>query len=116
MLKEWVFTTRATCILSVFFEDAEGINKHKDIHLSLFQGLIRANEEFVAEVILFKCFFSFYKYFTLTFQVERLYVEEERWEGEGERLREEADQLREQLSREVEAAQQEVSYLLWTFF
>ena len=43
------------------------------------------------------------------FQVERLYVEEERWEGEAERLREEADQLREQLSREVKAAQSEVS-------
>ena len=41
--------------------------------------------------------------------MERLYVEEERWESEGERLREEADQLREKLSREVEAAQAEVS-------
>ena len=41
--------------------------------------------------------------------MERLYVEEERWEGEGERLREEAEQLREQLSREVKAAQAEVS-------
>ena len=46
------------------------------------------------------------------FQVERLYVEEERWEGEAERLREEADQLREQLSREVKAAQEEVSSFL----
>jgi hypothetical protein len=44
--------------------------------------------------------------------VERLYIEEERWEGEAERLREEANQLRDQLSREVKAAQEEVT----TFF
>ena len=50
-----------------------------------------------------------------SFQVERLYQEEERWEGEAERLREEAEQLREQLSKEVEAAQAEVSSFHFKF-
>ena len=44
------------CILSLFFEDARGINKQNDIHPFPPQGLIRANEEFVAEVTISQCF------------------------------------------------------------
>ena len=84
---------------------------NRTIFILLPQGLIRANEEFVAEVTISLQAFDFNPSLS-AFQVERLYVEEERWEGEAERLREEADQLREQLSREVKAAQEEVSSFL----
>ena len=91
------------------------LTRRKIFIIHSFQGLIRANEEFVAEVILYIMPPKFLQHSILAFQVERLYVEEERWEGESERLREEADQLREQLSREVEAAQVEVRYFTFSF-